>query len=99
VVPRSSQNKPALPAFGASPGHEPFFGWRGENVLGNGKATVKSNFTICGNSTYISASHGATPVMGTYIAIARSEVSYASVDNAWLISNETWNFLTLDFKG
>jgi hypothetical protein len=69
------------------------------NVLGNGKAAVKSNFTMYGNSTYISASHGAIPVMGSYVATVRSEVSYASVGNAWLISNETWNFLTLDFNG
>jgi hypothetical protein len=69
-------------------------------VLGNGEAKVNSTFTMYGNSAYMSARHGATPlVMGTYVANASSAVSYVQVDNNWLVSNETWNVTSLDFTG
>ncbi len=58
------------------------------NVKGN-EAVVNSTFTMQGNST--------SPAIGTgtYVAKVVSGVSYIHIGNAWFISKETLDFVTL----
>lgn len=64
--------------------------------LGSGDYILNSTFTMYGNSTNFIAPEGSS-VIGTYVANIASNVSYVRVDNAWVISNESWNFTSLDW--
>jgi hypothetical protein len=67
------------------------------NVLRGGRqAAVNSTFVMHGNSTMLSLLHGAGPVSGAYVASIVSFTSYVLDGDAWLISNETWDFATFN---
>jgi type II secretory pathway pseudopilin PulG len=68
------------------------------NVLGGGKAIVNSTFTMHGNSTMFSTLRGGSPAPGTYTASVSSGVTYVRLGTAWLISAETWDFITFDLS-
>jgi hypothetical protein len=59
---------------------------------------VNSKFTMSENGTdYFSGMAGSIPVNGKYTANIGSGVAYVRAGDIWLISDETWNFATLDF--
>jgi len=69
----------------------------GVSVLQDGmEATVNSTFDMNGSSTMLSTLHGGAPVSGAYNARVSSSTSFVRDGDAWLISNETWDFATFN---
>jgi hypothetical protein len=63
---------------------------------GGSKAILNSSLTMYGNGPYTDFV-STKKIPGVYVATVKLDVSYARLGNSWLISDESWEFITMNF--